>query len=365
MLLRLLLVTLLLAAVLGGIFGWKQIQMQRQAAMSGPPPPPVVAAAEVEQEDWRPRLSAVGSLVAAQGIFVTNEVAGQVRELFFESGESVEKGDRLVQLDDSVDQADLRGLIAQRDLADIKVGRFGKLLKDRSASQSDYDEASAELDSAKAAVAAKEALIAKKHISAPFSGRLGIRITDLGEFLAPGSRIVPLDALEPIFADYSLPERHLPRIQVGEQVLVRVAAYPDEEFEGVIMAINPGVDEKTRAVRIRAILQNKEHLLRPGMFAEVDTLLPARERLLTLPRTAITFAPYGDTVFLINEQDGRTTVERRQVNAGQAQGGRVEILGGLEAGDRVVIGGQIKLRNGQQVTVDNSVVPPRDGPLEP
>ncbi|MCG6861925.1 MAG: efflux RND transporter periplasmic adaptor subunit [Chromatiaceae bacterium] len=365
MLLRLFLVILFLGAILGSIFAWKQIQMRQQEAMGGPPPPPVVAVAQVGREDWQPRLNAVGNLVATQGIFVTNEVAGQVREIHFESGQSVEQGDVLVQLDDSVDQADLKGLIAQRDLAKIKVGRFGKLLKDRSASQSDYDEASAELDSAKAAVAAKEALIAKKRITAPFAGQLGIRILDLGEYLAPGSQIVPLDALKPIYVDYSLPERHLPRISVGKQVLVQVAAYPDRDFEGTIEAINPTVEEKTRSISVRAILQNPERLLRPGMFAEVSTLLPAREGLLTLPRTAITFAPYGDTVFLITEQDGQTLVERRQVTTGQAQGGQVEILHGLAAGDRVVMGGQIKLRNGQPVTLDNSVIPPGDGPLRP
>lgn len=365
MLLRLFLVILFLGAILGSIFGWKQAQMQQEAAMGGPPPPPVIVVADVQQEDWQPKLTAVGSLVATQGIFVTNEIAGQVREIHFESGQSVAKGDLLVQLDDSVDQADLKGLLAQRDLAEIKVGRFGRLLKDRSASQSDYDEASAQLDSAKAAVAAKEALIAKKRITAPFAGRLGIRILNLGEYLAPGSRIVPLDALEPIFADYSLPERHLPRIAVGKQVLVRVTAYPDRDFEGTIEAINPSVDEKTRSIKVRAILQNPEHLLRPGMFAEISTLLPTRENLLTLPRTAISFAPYGDMVFLIKEQEGQTLVERRQVSTGEARGGRMEILDGLVPGDRVVMGGQTKLRNGEPVTVDNSVVPPQDGLLGP
>jgi membrane fusion protein (multidrug efflux system) len=365
MLPRLFLVILLLGAILGGIFGWKQYQMHQEAVMGGPPPPPVVAVTQVQLEDWQPKLFAVGSLVATQGIFVTSEVAGQVRDIHFESGQSVAKGDALVQLDDSVDRADLAGLIAQRDLAQIKLRRFGKLLKDRSASQSDYDEASAQLDSAEAAVAAKEALIAKKHITAPFAGQLGIRILNLGEYLAPGAQIVPLDALEPIFVDYSLPERYLPRIAVGKQVRVKVAAYPNRDFEGAITAINPGVDKKTRSISVRATLQNAERLLRPGMFAEVATLLPAREDLRTLPRTAISFAPYGDTVFLIEEQEGRTLVERRQVTTGQAQGGRVEILEGLAPGDRVVMGGQMKLRNGQPVTIDNSVMPPQDGPLQP
>jgi membrane fusion protein (multidrug efflux system) len=365
MLVRLIVVLVFLGLLLGGIFYLKQQQMQQQAAMGGPPPPPVVAAAQVQLEDWRPRLQAVGSLVATQGIFVTNEVSGQVSEIHFESGGAVARGDLLVQLDDSVDQADLRGLLAQRDLAQIKLGRFGKLLKDRSASQSDYDEAKAELDSAEAAVASKQALIAKKRITAPFDGILGIRIVDVGEFLPPGSQIVPLDALEPIYADYSLPERHLPQIAVGEEVLVRVSAHSQRAFQGTIAAINPGVEERTRSVKVRAVLENTERLLRPGMFAEVATLLPVRQGLLTVPRTAISFAPYGDTVFVLLEQGEGITVERRQVTTGESRGGRVEIREGLAAGDRVVIAGQVKLRNGQAVTIDNSVVPPAGGPLGP
>ncbi|MEA3278709.1 MAG: efflux RND transporter periplasmic adaptor subunit [Pseudomonadota bacterium] len=364
MVLRLLLVILFLGLILGGIFGWKHYQ-QQQAAMGGPPPSPVVAVAQVQQEDWQPRLTAIGSLIANQGIFVTNEVSGQVREIHFESGQTVEKGDLLIQLDDSVDQADLKGLIAQSNLAQIKLRRFAKLLKDRSASQSEYDEAKAELDGADAAVAAKEAAIDKKRIAAPFDGKLGIRIVDLGEYLPPGSQIVPLEALDPIFVDYALPEHHLPRIAVGKQVVVKVAAYPNREFQGTIDAINPGVEEKTRTVKVRATLENPQRLLRPGMFAEVSTLLPAREKLLTLPRIAITFAPYGDTVFLIEEQDDQNLVHRRQVTTGQVHGGRVEILEGLTAGDRVVMAGQVKLRNGQPVQIDNSVVPPADAPMGP
>ena len=365
MLVRLFLVFLFLGLLLGGIFYLKQQQMQQQAAMGGPPPPPVVAAVEVRQEDWQPHLNAVGSLVANQGIFVTNEVSGQVREILFESGQQVSRGDLLVQLDDSVDQADLRGLLAQRDLAKIKLGRFGKLLKDHSASQSDYDEAKAQLDSAEAAVAGKQALISKKRIAAPFDGILGIRIVDVGEYLPPGSNIVPLDALEPIFADYTLPERYLPQIAVDKQVVVKVAAYPGREFEGAIAAINPGIEVKTRTVKVRAVMENSERLLRPGMFAEVSTVLPAREGLLTIPRTAISFAPYGDTVFLIKEQDGQTMVERRQVTTGQAREGRVEIHEGLDSGDRVVMAGQVKLRNGQSITIDNTLVPSAGGPLGP
>jgi membrane fusion protein, multidrug efflux system len=365
MLRRILIVLALLGVVLGGIFGWKFYTLSQTAATQGPPPPAAVSSAEVKVERWQPRLSAVGSLVALQGIFVTNEVAGKVREIEFESGQTVSQGDMLIQLDDSVDQADLRGLIAQRYLAQIKLGRIVKLLKDRSASESDYDEAKAQLDSAEAAAASKRALIAKKRITAPFDGQLGIRLTDVGEYLAPGSQIVPLDALDPIFVDYALPERHLPKIKVGKQVVVKVAAYPGRTFEGTISAINPGVEEKTRTVKVRATLDNPDHLLRPGMFAEVATLLPAQDKLLTLPRTAITFAPYGDSVFVIQEKDGQKVVQRQPVTTGEVKGGRIEIVEGLAAGDRVVLAGQNKLRNGQAVTIDNSVVPPAGGPLGP
>jgi membrane fusion protein (multidrug efflux system) len=291
MLRRSLIVLAFLLVVLGGIFGWKLYQIRQMIANQAPTPPAAVASAKVEVKSWQPRLTAVGSLVATQGIFVTNEVAGKVREIEFESGQTVIKGNVLIQLDDSVDQADLDGLVAQRNLAQIKLNRLAKLLKDRSASQSDYDEAKAQLDSAEAAVAGKHALIAKKRITAPFDGEPGIRLTDLGEYLAPGSRIVPLDALDPIYVDYALPERHLTELTVGKKVVVKVAAYPQRAFERKVSAINPGIEEKTRTVKVRAVLDNKDRLLRPGMFAEVATILPARDRVLTLPCTAITFAP--------------------------------------------------------------------------
>ena len=252
MILRLFLVLLFLGAILGGIFGWKHLQQQQQAAMQGPPPPPVVASARVEPETWGPRLTAVGSLVAVQGIDVANEVPGLVREIQFESGQMVKAGDVLVQIDDAVDQADLLGLLALRDLAEIKVKRLQTLLKDRSTSQSDYDEAKATLDGAEAAVAAKRATIAKKRILAPFAGRLGIRKVDLGDYLPAGSPIVALNTLDPVYADYSLPERDLTKVRVGQQVVVTVAAYPGRDFPGHISAVDSGVDVKTRNIRIRA-----------------------------------------------------------------------------------------------------------------
>ena len=365
MILRLFLILLFLGAILGGIFGWKHYQQQQQAAMQGPPPPPVVASARVEPETWGPRLTAVGSLVAVQGIDVANEVPGLVREIKFESGLMVKAGDVLVQIDDAVDQADLLGLLALRDLAQIKVKRLQALLKDRSTSQSDYDEAKATLDGAEAAVTAKRATIAKKRILAPFAGLLGIRKVDLGDYLPAGSPIVALNTLAPVYVDYSLPERDLTKVAVGQAVVVTVAAYPGREFKGHISALDSGVDVKTRNVRVRATLPNGDQALRPGMFAEVATLLPAREGVLTLPRTAIDFAPYGSSVFLIEEKDGLPQVQRRPVTTGGAQDGRVEIASGLAVGDRVVVAGQVKLRNGQAVTIDDSVQPATKGPMGP
>jgi membrane fusion protein (multidrug efflux system) len=353
---RLILVSLILIVIFGGIFGWKYYSgVQMAAMMSRPPPPAVVASAVVKVESWQPYLKAVGSVTATQGIFVTTEIAGQVREILARSGQMVETGDVLLRLDDSVDKADLNGLIAQRTLASLQFERAKKLLRDKSISRSDYDTSRANLDSAEAAVAAKRALINKKTIRAPFSGQLGIADINPGQYLSPGDAIVSLQALDPVYVDYSLPERHLSRVHVGQRVEVGVQAWPDRRFRGVISAINPGIDPGTRTLRLRATLDNPDHLLRPGMFAEVSTVLPLRDNVLTLPRTAVTYNPYGESVFVVQQQETGLVVQNRPVKTGEVRAGRVEILEGLRADDQVVAAGQNKLRNGQPVTIDNSV----------
>ncbi len=358
MVLRLLLVVLFLGAVFGGIFGWKFYQGEKMAAaQSGGPPPAAVAVSQVRQEHWQPYMSSVGSLAAVSGIEVTTEVAGQVSSIRFESGQSVQAGELLLQLDDRIDRARLKGLQAEQRVARLRFQRIARLLKDKSASQSDYDEARATLDQASAQVAAQEALIEKKEIRAPFSGKLGIRQVDLGEYLPPGAPIVPLEALDPIYADFSLPERELSRVEVGQTVEVRVQAFPGETFTGKISASNPGVDTGTRSLRLRATLGNPHERLRPGMFAEVRVLLPSREAVLTIPRTAVTYNPYGDSVFLVLEQDGQLIVQRRQVDTGPARGERVVVRTGLQMGDRVVSAGQVKLRNGQAIVIDTKPAP--------
>ena len=352
---RMLIVILFLAAVLGGIFGWKAYQAQQAAGAQQGQPPATVAVTEARTERWQGYLSAVGSLAASQGVFVTSEVPGQVEAIRFESGQPVDKGEVLLELDDSVDLAELEGLKAERRLAEVQFRRTEQLLEERSVSRSEYDEAAARLESADAQLASKRAVIRKKTIRAPFSGQLGIRQVDLGEYLAPGARIVPLQALEPIYLDYTVPEREFARLAPGREVIVRVAAYPDEEFRGRITAINPGLEQETRTVQVRATLDNAERRLRPGMFAQVRTVLGDPDEVLTLPRTAVIYNPYGDSVFVVQEEDGQKTVQLRQIRTGEARDGRVAVVEGLEAGDTVVSAGQVKLRNGQAIEVDNSV----------
>ncbi len=353
---RLILVLLMLSLVFGGIFGWKYHQAQQSASLASmPPPPAVVSAVEVMQESWQPYLYAVGSLVATQGIFVTNEVPGQVSEIYFESGQRVNRGELLLQLADTVDRADLEGLLAEGRLAEVQFQRRAKLLRDKSISRSEYDEAKARLDNANAQVASKRALIKKKQIQAPFTGLLGIRQVDLGEYLAPGSKIVPLRALDPIYVDYALPERYFATLTVRQSVEIQVQAYPGQSFNGQIEALNAGIDPGTRSIQVRATLDNPSLSLRPGMFAQVRTVLPERKGLLTLPQTSITYNPYGDSVFVIEENDGKLVVQRRQVKTGEVRDGRIEIVAGLTLGERVVSAGQVKLRNGQRVTLDKAI----------
>lgn len=355
MIARIVLVLVVLAAVFGGIFGWKYKQIQDSISRQGPPPPATVSAAEVTTEVWDRSLTSVGSLVASRGVYVTTEVAGQVETISFESGQAVAAGVPLVQLNAAVDRADLEGLAAEVRLAEVEFRRGEELLEKRNISRSEYDRLQAQLAFARAQVAAKRAQINEKTIRAPFDGLLGIRLVDVGEYLAPGARVVLLQDLSPIFVDYTLPERYVDMVAPGLSVEVTVQGYGQEIFNGRISAQDPGVDPGTRALRIRATLDNPTGRLRPGMFAEVKTLLGESRGVMTLPRTAIAFAPYGDTVFKILEKDGQPTVQRIPVKTGEDRGDKVQILDGLASGDRVVNTGQLKLRNGQAIQIDNSV----------
>lgn len=352
MFVRFLSVALALLAILGGLGYAKYRQFQRDMAMfSQPMPAPTVTAAVVETRVWEPTLAAVGTVRAVQGVDVNNEVAGQVTEILFESGAMVKRDQPLVQLDDDVDRADLAGLAAAERLAQIKLDRNRRLLKDRAVAQGDVDETAAQLDQTRAAVQSKEAAIRKKAIRAPFAGQLGIRQVDLGQYLAEGSTLVSLQALDSVYVDYALPERHLSQLTVGQGVRVRVSAYPQRTFDGKIEAIDPGIDRATRNLTVRARFDNPDLALRPGMFARVTTRLPEQGQLLTIPREAVAFNTYGDSVYLLQEVNGKTQAQRRQIRTGEVRGDEVAVLAGLAAGDRVVSAGQVKLTNGQEVRI--------------
>ncbi len=325
------------------------------AEAAAPPPPATVSAARVQTETWQPYLYAVGSLVASRGVAISNEIEGQVKAIHFESGQRVERGALLLELDDSVDQAELEGLIAERRLAQIEFDRTTELYKKRSVARAEYDQAQAELQNAQAQVATKRALIAKKAVRAAFAGLLGIRQVDLGQYLAPGSSVVALEALDPLYVDFSLPERDTGLLHAGQQVTFRVPAYPTRSFGAEISAIDSRITEATRSIRVRATLRNDGELLRPGMFAEVQTRLPLRETVLTLPSTAVAYNAYGDSVFVVENRDGQLLVEPRWIRTGETRNGRVAIEQGLKAEELVVTAGQLKLRKGQPVRVDNTV----------
>jgi len=354
---RLIIALLVLAGIFGGIAYWKYLGFQRMAAaMSQPRPPTTIATVEVKQDQWQPLIAAVGSLNAKAGIEVSSEVAGVVREIFFESGEAVAKNSPLIRLDDEVDQAALDVLEAEAKLAEVQFQRAQDLLPKRALSQSEFDERQASVEAARARVVQQQAVIARKRVRAPFAGLLGIRLVDPGQYIEPGQAIVSLQALDPIYLDFALPERTLPLLAVGMGVRASVGAFPGRQFTGTLTAIAPEVDEGTRMVRLRATLPNPEGDIRPGMFAQLQTLLGGTRGVLTVPHTAISYNTYGDFVYVVKAgADGGLQAFRRQITAGEIRDGWVVVEQGLEAGETVVRAGLIKLRDGQPVAVDNSV----------
>ncbi|MFO7603068.1 MAG: efflux RND transporter periplasmic adaptor subunit [Gammaproteobacteria bacterium] len=350
---RFIIVLVLIAAVvLAGYFYWRGTQ---GAGQSRAMPPTVVAATEVKAEDWQPSLHSVGSLVAVNGIDVTTEVNGIISEVVFTSGQPVEQGQVLIKLDDAVDAAALEALRAERRLTEVQFNRAKDLLQKKAMSKSQYDEAQARHDAARARVKQQETIIRRKEIRAPFAGLAGIRQVNLGEYLEAGNAIVSLQALDPIYVDYTLPERYIAQLKAGQTVRLQLDAIAQEVFSGEVTAINPGIDTGTRTLKVRATLANPQGLLRPGMFAEVETITAEARPVLTLPRTAISFNTYGNFIFVItkNDQD-QPVVKRTAVESGEVRQGRVEVKG-LSPGTQVVRSGLVKLRDGMAIRIDNQV----------
>ncbi len=353
---------LLLIGVLGGIKGMQIGRMIAQGSQYAPPPE-TVTTAQVDRQSWESKLSSVGSLAAVQGVTVTAELSGKVVQIAFEPGTKVQAGDLLVQQDTSSEQAQLRAAEAAVALAKLNLERLRKLLARKTIAQSQYDNADAQYKEAVAQADGIRAVIAKKTIRAPFAGRLGVRLVNLGQVLNEGQPIVSLQSLDPIFIDFYLPQNEVTQVEAGLTVRVTTDAFPGRVVGGKITAINPQVDAATRNIQIQATVSNSEERLRPGMFVNVDVVLPAKDDVLAIPATAVLYAPYSDSVFVVEQKpneksDEAVQVVRQQiVQLGQKQGDFVAVVSGVREGETVVSTGVFKLRNGQTVVADNTLAP--------
>jgi membrane fusion protein (multidrug efflux system) len=323
----------------------------------------IVTSADVREELWEPSLVAVGSLAPYQGVTVTTESSGIVTKILFEAGTPVQAGDLLITLDTSILEAQLQAAEARADLARLTAVRTRELVASNSSAKADLDSSEAQLKQSLADVASINAQIAQKQVRAPFSGRLGVRLINLGQYLDRGSAIVSLQSLDPIFVNFSLPQQQLAQLAVGMKTRVTVDAISDHVFEGTLTAINADVDASTRNVKVQATFNNRDERLRPGMFVNVAVILPTKEKVLIIPATAVLYAPFGDSVFVIeekkDEKSGKLELILRQqfVRLGKARGDYVSVVSGLTAGQRIVSTGAFKLRNGSVVSIDNKLHP--------
>lgn len=353
----------LFIAVPLGVLKMTQFQAMGAQAAAMVFPPTVVTATAAKNEVWGESLSAPGSLEAVQGVTVAAEVPGKVAKIAFEAGALVREGDLLVQLDTSSEEAQLRAAEATAALARANLARARELRASGTNSPAELDAADAQARQADAQAENLRAIIAKKAIRAPFSGRLGLRLVNLGQIIRDGEAITTLQTLDPIYVNFALPQQRIGQLAPGTAVRVTTDAAPGAKFDGTIHAINPEVDAATRSVRVQATLDNAGEKLRPGMYASIEVILPAEHEVLAIPTTSVLYAPYGDTVFVIEEKpakDGAATqlVLRQQfVRLGHARGDFVSVLEGLKPGDRVVTTGVFKLRPGMPVAIDNALAP--------
>lgn len=352
--------------LIGGIIGIKVFQFKAMgdAEAHQTMPPQVVNAVRVRAEKWQPNLSSVGTVMAVQGTVVSTEAEGVVREIAFEAGSRVEAGDVLVRLNVDIEQAQLRAAEADAKWAQVSFKRAKALIGPHVISKADYDAAENTWKQARARVDNLRAVIAKKTVRAPFSGKLGIRKISVGQFLEKGRPVVSLHSLDPVYVDFSLPQQRLGDLTEGLKVTVSSDAFKEQPFEGRITAINPEIDADTRNVRIQATLANPQGRLRPGMFVTVDTFLQKSEKVVLIPAAAVMHAPFGDSVFIIEEgktagPDGvKPLVVRQQfVRLGQRRGDFVAATEGVRIGEQIVATGTFKLRPGMAVVIDNTLEP--------
>jgi membrane fusion protein (multidrug efflux system) len=353
---------LVMIGILGGIKGLQINRMIATGSQSAPPPETVTTAV-VRSESWESLITSVGSLEAVQGVMLTAELPGKVVRIAFEPGTKVKAGDLLLQQDVSSEEAQLRAAEATVALTKLELERSRKLLTKKAVAQAKYDSDDAQYKQAVAQIDGIRATIRKKTIRAPFAGSLGIRLVNLGQILNEGEPIVSLQTVDPIFVNFSLPQQQLAQVKPGLKVRVTADALSGQAIEGEITAISPEVDVATRNIRVQATVANSQERLRPGMFVNVDVVLPSREEVLVIPTTAVLYAPYGDTVFVVHEKETEKgvqpaeVVQQKIVQLGEKRGDFVALVSGLNKGETVVSTGVFKLRNDQAVVVDNALAP--------
>ncbi|WP_092295907.1 efflux RND transporter periplasmic adaptor subunit [Bradyrhizobium sp. Ghvi] len=354
----------LLGALVGGLvwFNYFRGQMIKQFFANNKPPPTLVSAAEAKSEVVPNLLTAVGGLAAVHQVDVTADVNGRVTEIKFEPGTHVEAGTPLVQLFDAPEQGDLANYKAQATVAQLSLDRAKQLASRQFGPQATVDQAQAAYDQALAGIAKTEALISQKLVRAPFSGELGVRKVEVGQYLTAGTAIVSLTDLSELWANFTVTEKDSGSLKVGQPVRLKVDAYPGRTFDGKITTIEPQIATDTRNIRVQATIANPEKILKPGMFVTTTVVLPDKPATITVPETAVDYTLYGDSVFVITEKkeaDGKTSLSavRTFVQTGNRVNGRVEIIKGIKAGDKVVAVGQLKLQSGAAVAISTDPAP--------
>ena len=352
---------LLIAAL--GFFKYRQISAAMSAGWT--PPPEAVTTVVATQADWQGTMHAIGTAIAVQGVVLSADLPGVVSDIEFESGKPVRKGQVLVRLDTSTERAQYESAVARRDLAKVNLERVGQLKQKGANSQAELDRAAAEAKQAEAQVAELHAIIMRKTIRAPFAGVAGIRRVNLGQYLAGGDPVVPLQASAPIYVNFAVPQQDAGSLSTGTQVNVSVEGTDEVLATGKITAINSMVDETTRNVDIQATFDNKNGRLQPGAFVEVQVMMKSSSSVIALPVSAISYAPYGNSVYIVEEMDGPDGkkykgVRQQFVKLGDARGDQVAVLSGVKAGEEVVTSGVFKLRGGAAVQVNNNITPPNE-----
>ncbi|HXI03345.1 MAG TPA: efflux RND transporter periplasmic adaptor subunit [Candidatus Saccharimonadales bacterium] len=358
------LMVLVLVTFIGtlGFVKYRQIEAAIAQASSFQPPPEAVTTTIAKQEVWKPSLDAIGTVEAVKGVTVSADLPGIVQKIAFESGDRVTAGDVLVQLDTSQEQAQLKAAEARRDLARVNLERIRGLRAKGVTSQAEDDAAAAENDQAEASVGEIRATIERKTIRAPFSGVLGIRAVNLGQYLTSGDSVAPLQALDPVYVNFGVPQQDLAHVPIGAEVHVSAEGLPEAGLRGRITAVDSVVDSSTRNVQVQASFANPGLVLRPGMFVKTEVIRSEEDTVIPIPTSSINYAPYGDSVFVVEEMkrpDGATYKGVRQqfVKLGAARGDQTVVLNGVKPGEEIVTSGAFKLRNGAAVEVNNEVQP--------